>query len=376
MNNVKKILVTGMSANLGGVEKFIITYSKEILNYGLKVDFLISDDKCALESEVNKIGAKIIKITEKHSAHPIRFKRQFKQIVKENNYDIIWVNDCSLNSFHYIKLAKKFGIKTRIIHSHNSKNMDKSVKGIIKYLIHLFNKNFVKKYATDYWACSMLAAKFFYKKDLLDKVVIINNGIDIEKFKYNADTREKYRRDLDLNDNFIIGHVGRFHFQKNHIFLLNVFKEFVAKHDDARLVLIGDGEEKENVKAFIMQNGIEDKVLLLGLRDDVNDLMQAMDVFVLPSVFEGLPIVGIEAQCAGLPCIFSNTITRELELTKNASFLSIKKEDCNQWVSKLDALYFSEFNRNDASSIITEKGYNIKNEALKLKKFFINELGE
>lgn len=367
---MKKILVTGMTKNLGGVEKFIISYIKEIIDDDIKIDFMMTDEKCALDEEIEKLGAKKYILKQRHSKHPFKFKREFEEAVKKENYDAIWVNDCSLNSFHYIKLAKKCKIPTRIIHSHNSQNMDKSFKGRLKYLVHLINKLQVSKYATNYWACSQVAAQFFYIPKLLQKVEIINNGIDIEKFKFSEEIRRKYRKELNLQEDYVLGHVGRFHFQKNHIYLLEIFKKYLERDKNAKLLLIGDGEDREKVQEYILQNNLEDNVILLGIRDDVQNIMQAMDVFMLPSLFEGLPIVGIEAQGTGLPCIFSDKITKETKVTEQVDFLPIGEEDISKWVDKLENIKTIKIDRSKAEEDIKQAGYDIKEEANKIKNFF------
>lgn len=372
---MKKILVTGLTSNLGGVEKFIVSYCEKIVSENIKIDFLITDSTCALQDQIEKMNSKIFIIKQEHFKHPIKFKKEFEQHVKKENYDAIWVNDCSLNSFHYIKLAKKIGINTRIIHSHNSKNMDNSLKGKLKFIVHLINKNKVSKYATNYWACSKLAAKFFYNKRLMDKVEIIKNGVDTEKFSFNKDVRNKYRKELGLQGKYVIGHVGRLHFQKNHMFILKIFEEYIKQNQDARLVLIGDGEEKENIEKFIKEHRLHKNVLMLGIRDDVQNIMQAIDVFILPSIFEGLPIVGVEAQCAGLPCIFSQNITKEVQLTENTYFLSIEENDIHKWVKKIGQISNKKYNREENTKRITQKGYNINEETTKLRLFFEN-IGE
>ena len=365
---MKKVLVIGASGELGGVEKFILTYCQNLISDELKFDFLISAKRCALEDEFMKIG-KIFSITISHKRHPIKFKNELKRIIDSNNYDGIWLNDCSLNSIHYLKIAKKCGIKTRIIHSHNSKNMDNSLKGIIRYLIHCKNKLCIKNVATDFWACSVPAAKFFYSNLIKNKnIKIINNAVDVEKFKFSTDIRQQYRKKMNLEDKYVIGHVGRFHFQKNHEFIINICKRLFEIEKNAVLLLVGNGENFEQIKNLTKKMKIEDKVIFLGLRNDVDKIMQAMDIFILPSRFEGLPIVGIEAQTSGLPCLFSDNITKELGIAENVEFLSI--EDIQTWVDGLKKYSKIEIDREKAKENITEKGFNISKQIIELRAYF------
>lgn len=370
MKKLKKILVTGMTKNLGGVEKFIVNYCQKIMADDIKFDFIVTDDKCVLENEIKEMNSKIYYITEKHFKHPIKFRKQLEEYVKDEYYDAIWVNDCSLNTFHYIKIAKKIGIPTRIIHSHNSRNMDTSLKGMIRYLIHLLNKYEVSQYATHYWACSDLAAKFFYTSKIMPYVTIINNGIETQKFKFDLKTREEYRKKLNFDDKFIIGNVGRLHFQKNQLYLLKIFKEYLKDDLEAKLVLIGEGQDRYKIEQYMEENDLKDKVVLLGICNNVNDIMQAMDIFLLPSLFEGLPIVGIEAQCSGLPCIFSANITKNVKLLKDTCFLGIKDEDIEKWVKKIQEMRDEKIDRKQAEQIIKRKGYDINVETDKLRTFF------
>lgn len=372
---MKKVLVYGMSPSLGGVERFITNFCFKMSCDQIQFDYLISSDKCALSDEIKKHGSKIIKLKEKHSLHPIKFRRECIDIMSNGNYDVFWLNDCSLNSFHLMKVAKKCNIKTRIIHSHNSSNMDHSLRGIIKYIIHCYNKLLVKKYATHFWACSDVAAKFFYTRNIISDVMIIKNGIDVEKFKFDLKVRNEVRKKFHLIDSYVIGHVGRFHFQKNHKYLIETFMEYHKINNNSKLLLIGDGEDKKNILDLIDKYNLNDSILFLGVRDDVHRLMQAMDVFVLPSLFEGLPIVGIEAQCTGLPCIFSDKITQDAKIISDVYFCSIEHKSISDWIEKLSMLEINKNDRSDMYRKIIAAGYDLQHEANKIKKFFL-ERGE
>lgn len=367
---MKKVLVTGMTQNLGGVEKFIVNFCEKITDKDIKFDFIVTDKRCALENKIRKMNSKIYYVTEKHYKNPIKFRKQIGKYMQNEKYDAIWVNDCSLNSFHYIKIAKKMGIPKRIIHSHNSKNMDTSIKGTIKYAIHLINKHKVKKYATHYWACSDLAADFFYLPQIRQSVTIINNAIDTQKFKFNSNTREKIRKKLKIEDEYVLGNVGRLHFQKNQIYLLEIFMEYLKYNSKSKLILIGEGQERKKIEEFIKNNKLKDNVILLGICDNVNEIMQAMDLFLLPSLFEGLPIVGIEAQCSGLPCIFSENITKDVKILEETYFMKIKERDKKAWVEKVKKIQNKKINRELAERKIKESGFDIEIEAEKLRRFF------
>ncbi len=367
---MKRILVYGMTSNIGGVEKFIVSFCGKISSNDIVFDYLISDNYCVFSDEIKKNGSKIIKLHHKHLKQPLKFKKECIEIMTKGHYDAFWLNDCSLNSFHLVKIAKKCGIKTRIIHSHNSSNMDYSFKGIIKHLIHIYNKMIVDRYATDFWACSDLAADYFYKKTLLSRVVIIKNGIDTQLFKYDERARNIIRKKYRLTNSFVIGHVGRFHFQKNHEYLINLFYHYSKIDKNSKLILIGEGEDKNKIVNLINDYKLNNNVLLLGSRDDVNMIMQGMDVFILPSLFEGLPIVGIEAQCSGLPCLFSDRITKKVMLLPSSSFLPIDNKKIDLWVKKISEIKTEKYNRINAYKAIIDNGYDINIESNKIKSFF------
>ena len=194
--------------------------------------------------------------------------------------------------------AKISNVKVIIAHSHNAS----SDKGILKKMLHNINKNFIPLFANHFFACSNKAGKWFYSKKIMNSknYFVINNCIDIDKFKFNYETRNNKRKELHLkNENIVVGHVGRFNKQKNHTFLIDIFNEAYKENDKLRLVMVGIGPLMNKIKKKVIQLNLSDAVLFLGQRSDVNELMQAMDIFILPSLYEGLPLVGVEAQTSG-----------------------------------------------------------------------------
>ena len=296
-----KVLEIGMSYKIGGIESFLINYCSRMED----VDFCFINvfenaKKEEFYKKISNIG-KIYNLPD-YRKHPIKFVKEIKRIQEKEHFDILHYN---MNSAVYLtpliagKIAK---IKTRIAHSHNSS----SDKGILKLLLHQINKNFIPLFANYYFACSDLAGIWFFSKKTrkTNHYNIINNAINISEYEYNSEIRTKKRKELGINKNdFVIGHVGRFKPQKNHIFLVELIKKINKENNNIKLLLIGEGPLKSDIKKMIIENRLEDTVLLLGERNDTNELYQAMDLFVLPSIYEGLPIVGIEAQASMLPCI-------------------------------------------------------------------------
>lgn len=240
------ILVFGMTENPGGVESFLMNYYRYIDKSKFQFDFLCNSyEKVAYEDEILKLGGKTFHFPAR-SRNPVEYYKALKHFFGNygKKYCAIWVNVSSLANIDYLKFAKKCGIPKRIIHSHNSKNMDNKWRG----LLHWINRKTIAQYATDYWACSEEAADWFYEKLLRKDVVIIRNAIDVEKMAFDNAKRTIIRKTLDWEDNFIIGNIGRLHFQKNQMFILEIFSEVQKQISSARLVLVGQGEDETKLK--------------------------------------------------------------------------------------------------------------------------------
>lgn len=363
------ILQVGMTANIGGMETYLMNQYKYIDKKIVHYDFvnITADVPIAFEKYILSNNSKIYNICQR-SKNPIRHYWQWiKLMIKvSKKYDTLVFNTCHLQYVFPLFVAKIFGIRHRIIHSHNSGNEVK-LNPIKKFLIG-FNKLILKFSATDYWACSQTAGKWmFRKKDFK----IIHNAINVDKFTFDRVIRKKKRKELNLQNKFVIGHVGRFSYQKNHEFLLDLFYEIAKQADNAILLLIGN--YVDNAKYWniahkkVEQFNLEDKVIFLGMRADVNELMQAMDCFVLPSHFEGFSIVGIEAQAAGLPCVFSDTITRELAITNLVQYVAIA--NINEWIS--DIFKARNMKRKNMRQKITDAGYSIDSEIKNIENIYL-----
>ncbi len=240
--------------------------------------------------------------------------KMFKQLLKERQYDVVHLNIFQGLSLYYAYLAEKACVKIRISHSHNSALRQSSTKWL-KMLLHNAGKNLWSKNATDYWACSKLAAEFMFTPSSLRKYEFIPNGIDIEKFRFNDEIRKKIRKDLDIEDKLVIGNVGRLCYQKNQDYLLEVFAKLQSQRPDSVLLLVGDGELKAELQQKVEKLGVTDKVIFCGVTDKIEQLLWVMDIFLFPSRFEGLGIVVVEAQAAGLPVLCSDKVPDEAVVT-------------------------------------------------------------
>lgn len=366
---MNRILVFGMTENLGGVESVIMNYYRKIDKKKIQFDFLCNTDEVAYEDEIKLLGGTIYKITARSKNRKL-YKQQMNSFFKENakKYSAIWVNLCSLANIDYLKFAKKYGIKYRIIHSHNSQNMDSKLRGIL----HRINKIFIGKYATDFWACGDGAGKWFYNKKIMksNKYLNITNAIDVNKFSYDEEVRNKYRKDLGIENKLVVGHVGRFHFQKNQEFLIDIFYEFHKKQKDSVLVLIGIGEDFDKIKDKVNFLGLTKSVKFLGMRNDVEKLMQAMDVFLFPSVFEGLGVVLVEAQASNLLVYASKDVIPSVVkiMDERFKFISLScpaEQWSNEIIKDLDKV---KTRKQDTTSSIKMAGYDITTETKKLEK--------
>lgn len=308
-----RVLQYGMSDNRGGIEVVTMNVYRNIIKNDIEFDFLICGESIAFENEIEGLGGKIYKITRRNK-NPIKHYLDYIRFFMNNRgkYDAIHCSCCTLYSITPIVLAKLFGIPQIILHSRSSNYNTK--KWRLK-LSHRINCILADKLATKFLACSELAAKFMFSKKRYDsgKYQIFRNPVLLEGFYFNENIRNKMRKQLKVPSSFLLGHVGAFLPVKNHSFILKVFKELSDIGIDCRLILIGDGakEYKDNIKKQIRELAIEEKIIFTGSVSNVNEYMQAMDAFILPSFYEGLPNTVIEAQAAGLKSFISNCITNE-----------------------------------------------------------------
>ncbi len=366
-----KVLQIGMTHNWGGLETYLMQQYNNIDKSKVTYDFvnITSEKEIVFSDEIRNNGSEIFQTCSRHK-NPMKHYWQWINILRTHGkeYRAIVLNSNSLEYVFPIFIAMFFGIPIRVIHSHNA-GFERKI-GFVRKLLIRFNKILLKLSATNYFACSQKAGEWMFDKDT--KFDIIHNAIAVENFVFNKEIRIALRRELNIENSFILGHVGRFTYQKNHEFLIRVFNEILKRKSNAKLMLIGDfsGDDSywNSAKKLVKELGIEGKVLFLGLRKDVPQLMQAMDCFILPSKFEGLGIVGIEAQASGLPCFFANTITEELGITDLAHYISLH-ETPKVWAERVcgDAVV----ERVDMSEQVKKAGYDIKEEIRKIEEFYL-----
>ena len=355
----------------GGQESFVMNVVTH-MNLSNKTVDLLTPYYCDNEhykNQIESLGGNIFTFNKPFMPGKSRFNicDALDDFFKKNKYDVVHIHSGSISIFGiYAYYAKKNGVKKVIVHSHSSIEKKSLRNTILRYVCNVFLKNNVDVYC----ACSRIAGESkFVEAVVKNKLVIIKNGIDVEKFRFNEVTRKNLRDSLNIKDNeFVVGHVGRFSDEKNHTFLIDIFEQILKHRPNSKLMLIGSGELANNVKEKVSRLGLEDKVMFIGSVHNVYDYYQVMDCFVLPSKFEGLPLVGVEAQAAGLCCYFSSVVTKELGVTKLAHYISLNKSN-EKWAEQIcDCV---KLTRVDMSLEIKEAGFSMDIEVRKIENLYL-----
>lgn len=346
----------------GGVEAVVMNYYRHLDHSKIQFDFICDDDSTNIPyDEIEKLGGKVILIPPYQKV--FKYQRELRRVLRDGKYKIVHSHINTLSVFP-LYAAKKVGVPVRIAHSHSTTNKKEWKKNLLKQVLRPFSR----KYATNYMCCSELAGRWLFGDKAYDegKVYLLNNAIDLDKFKYDKKIRDKKRKELGIKeDTIVIGHIGRFVAQKNHIFLIDIFNQFHKKEKNSILLLAGQGPLQEEIKNKVRELGLNDSVRFLGQRNDANELYQVFDVFLLPSLYEGLPVVGVEAQASGLLCFFSDDMTKETKVLDSTVFMSLSNAD-DEWATSILDNYIN-FRRKDTTSDITKSNFNIKYETNKLK---------
>lgn len=321
-----RIVVTA-PLGVGGVTNMMINIQAHIDRSKVNFDYLVYHNrKEPLEEKVFDMGSKkLVASVDNVPVRPLRRilrMNEIRKVCKKNHVKILHYNADSAADMTNIIGAKLGGVKYITIHSHNA---GFGTAGIGIKLVSALLKPLIPLICDNYWACSDLAAKFLFPKSVIKtgNYEVIPNGIELDKYAYNSVVRKAIRKKLGVENKFVIGHVGRFSAQKNHTFLIDIFNKVYQKDTNTVLLLLGVGELMETIKTKAKDLGIENKIIFYGVSNEMEKMWQAMDIFVMPSLHEGLPVTGVEAQASGLPCIFSDTITREIDVTGKSEFLPL-----------------------------------------------------
>ena len=361
-----KILHVIGGMDRGGAEMYIMNSLRNLdlkkYKFGI-VTFIPSHSggRYDFEDELEKMGVKIYRITDNRFKHPRRFIRDIAKIVYDDKYDTVHSHIDFMSALS-LAGAKKGGATKRIAHSHGSNN-EKLDSKIIR-IISVFLRHRLNKLATHRLACGEAAGEFLYGKK--QEFTVIHNGIDLQKFRFNANTRHKMREKCDFGeDDVILLNIGRLEKVKNHSRLIDIFGDYSRKHKNSHLIIIGDGSLHDDLEDKIASERLEDKITLLPAQADVERYYMMADIFVMPSLFEGVPTVGIEAQACGMKCLFSDTVPEETKLIDSSEFLSLNGGD---WLSRI--IPNETKKRGEAIKAPKVQEYDIKNTVKKLEAVY------
>ncbi|MGM7721159.1 glycosyltransferase family 1 protein [Metabacillus sp. Hm71] len=346
--------------NRGGLETMLMNYYRQIDRMKIQFDFMVHrEERGHYDDEIERLGGKIFRMPQ---IRPGNYRKYFNLLndffAKHKEFNVVHAHNNENSSF-VLRAAKRFGVPCRITHSHLS-----DLGFDIKLPFRLYARNVMKDNPTDYFACSKNAGKWLFGEQ--KEVTVLNNAVNVDDFKYNEQLRREIRKELNINDQLVIGHIGRFNKQKNHEFLLDIFKAVADKKKDALLLLIGGGHLRTEMESKVERLGLSSQVKFLGVREDIPQLMQVMDLFLFPSLFEGLPVVLVEAQAAGLNCIVSDSITTEANITGRIQYLSLK-DTADKWAEKI---INTTIEHADTSKILQSNGYDTKTMANWLTEFY------
>ena len=359
-----RVLQVVTNMDRGGLESMLMNYYRHIDREKIQFDFLVHrQERAAFDDEIEALGGRIYRLSRLVPWSKSYLSALNRFFDEHTGYKVVHVHQDCLSSV-ILKAAKQHDVPVRIAHSHSA-NQDKN----LKYPIKLWYKRSIPEYATNLFACGKDAGDWMFGGASYQ---IINNAIDVAAYTYGSTKRQEMRRQLGLENEFTIGHVGRFNQPKNHPFLLDIFAALLKKEPNAALLLVGGGEGMPKIQAKAQELGIAERVHFLGVRSDVADLMQAMDVFVFPSLYEGLPVTMVEAQASGLPCIISDKVPPECILTDglvNIMPLSVRPE---AWAERI--LTMRAIPRTDRREEIAAHGFDISTEAVKLQEFYIKSV--
>lgn len=360
---MKNILFISKWLSVAGTETFMMNVLRNIDKQKFHIDFLLfSDSVSDYSKEAEQLGAKIYRLPARNSF--FNYYRSLEEFFKENakRYEAIHFCGGNVSSIAPIYYAYKYKVPVRIVHSHNSDS-----KGLINKILHMVNRSFIPLFGTCNLACSTLAAKYFFgKRDC----TIIKNGVDTRVYRFNDEIRKHFREIYDISPStHVLGHIGRFDEVKNHMLLVDIFIEYRKKHSDAKLLLVGTGILEDQVKRKVNDLEIVDDVLFLGVRNDIPDILCAVDCFVMPSLFEGLPFVLVEAQTSGLPCVVADTINRDSKLTPYLAFRSLN-DDLGLWVDDIENLIGAN-RREDGFKYVEQRGFDVLSTVQYLEGLYV-----
>lgn len=351
---------------IGGIESLIMSLYENIDKTRMQFDFLVETQEWLEDFEkITKNGGNVYQIKPLNKKNPLLYIKEIKEFFKRKNkiYSVVHCHNIERSLF-VLYYAKKYKVICRIFHSHTDSIEDYRYEKITKFIIRLNNR-----LSTHYFACSTAAGDFYFKKDK-KPFFILKNAIDTNTFTFSAEKRRAFRSSLNLENYFVIGHTGRFTYQKNHWKIVDIFYEVYKKYPHSRLLLVGEGPTKQEIEEKVDKLGLSHAVIFTGSRSDIANLLLCMDIFLLPSFFEGFCISLLEAQSMGLPCISSTVIPSEVQITDLITKINLNESN-EKWAESI--LSYQNHHRTSQDSIIKKKGYDTYKNAKWLMDFYLNQ---
>lgn len=357
------------SMNRGGAEAMLMNYYRNIDREKVQFDFLLTEQNhCQYEDEIVSMGGRVFRVPLLTFTNPMPYIRGVRQFLKEHpEYKIVHSHTSSKSAVP-LWVAKQCGVPVRVCHSHNNKS-ETGISGLIRNLL----KYPLRKVATDFFSCGDEASRWLYGKKLANSgiVHVLKNAINVEQFAYNIDFRKEIRQKYNIREeSIVLGMVARFSHQKNHLFALDVLKSLTDEQQDVKLMLVGDGELRSDIQQKTTQLGITANLIMVGIVPDVYKYLQAMDVVLMPSFNEGLPVSMIEAQARGVKCVISTGVPQEVDVTGNVTSLPL---DVNAWTDSIHSMP-KGWRDPDAKLKVARAGYDIRVAAKELENWYIDQI--
>lgn len=359
--------------NRGGAETMVMNYYRNIDRSKVQFDFLVHrKERGAYDDEIEKLGGKIYRMPSIRPGKFGKYKKELRKFFdKHPEYQVIHSHMSELG-YYAFKEAKSRGVKCTICHAHNAPHFkDETFGEKAKDAMRWRFKHKIRPYTDHMFICGMDAGKWLFGRRNRKKFVMMNNAIDAGNFSWDEKRAKLLRKKWELNDKFVICNVGRFNVQKNHTMILDIFNEVHSACPDSVLILVGNGDLEERMKTKAAELGLADCVRFTGVRSDVNDILLASDVFLFPSLYEGLPVTLVEAQASGIKCVISDAVPDDCIITKNVDVVKLEAS-LEKW-AKAVLKYAEGYKRKDTYDTIVEEGFDIKENAMWLEEFYINE---
>lgn len=367
-----RVLQVVTTMDMGGLESFIMNIYRNIDRDKVQFDFLKHrDSESFFDEEIKEMGGRVFDVPAINPMHHKKYLNSLDSFFEVNNDYKIVHSHINTYSMYVLRAAKKSQIPVRISHSHNTAISKKKFN--LKLPFSLYTKSKLINFTTHNFACGIEAGKWLYGKKQYNynQFQVINNSIDTNKFLFNKENRSFIRESYNISDNFVIGHIGSFGHQKNHKFIIDVFKKLTDKNNNARLLLLGDGPLRPDIEKKVEKYGLKEKVIFTGVKSNANEYLQAMDLFLMPSHYEGLPVTLVEAQASGIQCVISDNITDEVKITNLVDSISLEKSP-DYWAEHINK-YSVGYQRKDMSEEIINAGYDVKTTAKWLETFYLKE---